>query len=90
MNIKQLLAVILLTLALVAITVDYLYLQHKTRNKFVEIQNLLEEENALNSDWGRLQIAHSTLVNNNRIEKKAKRQLKMKLPKSEQIINIKR
>ena len=85
---------ILFSLSLTAITlvviIDYIYLQHKTRNKFVELQTLIEQEHTLNADWGRLQIEHSTLVNNNRIETKAKKQLNMNSPESEQILSIKR
>jgi cell division protein FtsL len=72
------------------VIVDYIYLQHKTRNQFVELQVLIEQENNLNADWGRLQIEQSTLVNNSRIESEAKQRLGMKLPQSEQILSIKR
>ena len=75
---------------LLVVIVDYIYLQHATRNQFVKLQTLEEEERDLNADWGRLQIEHSTLVNNNRIETEATKKLDMKVPENEQIINIKR
>jgi len=90
MKLKSLMLTSLLVLVLLVTIVDYIYLQHKTRNQFVELQALIEREHNLNADWGRLQIEHSTLVNNSRIEKQAKNQLGMKLPESEHILNIKR
>ncbi len=75
---------------LLVVIVDYIYLQHATRNQFVELQALIKEDRNLNTDWGRLQIEHSTLVNNSRIETKATNQLGMKVPDNEHILNIKR
>ncbi len=85
---------IIFTLALLTITllviVNYIYLQHKTRKQFVELQVSIEQEHNLNADWGRLQLEHSTLVNNSRIETIAKIQLGMKSPEDEHIISITR
>jgi len=90
MKVKQLaLTLTLLALTLVVI-VDYIYLQHKSRNQFVALQGAISEENDLNADWGRLQIEQSTNVNNSKIVAQAKKQLSMKLPEKEQILSIKR
>lgn len=75
---------------LLVVVVDYIYLQHTTRNKFVELQILIEEERDLNTDWGKLQIEHSTLVNNSRVEAQASKNLDMIIPESKHILNIKR
>lgn len=79
-----------LTLINLVVIVDYIYLQHKTRNKFIELQALLEQKQNLDADWGRLQIQHSTLVNNSRIEQVTKDKLGMVLPDSKNILSIKR
>ena len=79
-----------LGISLLVVVIDYIYLQQITRNKFVKLQELIEQEHDLNADWGRLQIEHSTYVNNSRIEETAKNKLGMKLPEKEQIISIKR
>lgn len=85
---------LLFTLVLIAVTlvviIDYIYLQHKTRNQFVELQLLVDEKNDLNANWGRLQIQYSTYVNNSKIEMQAKIQLGMKLPQREHVLSIKR
>jgi len=90
MKLRNLMITLSLSALLLIVIVDYIYLQHKTRNQFVELQVLIEQERNLNTDWGRLQIEHSTLVNNSRIEKDAQNQLDMKVPESEHILNIKR
>ena len=90
MKLSNLMLTLSLSVLLLIVIVDYIYLQHTTRNQFVELQVLIEEERALNADWGRLQIEHSTKVNNSRIERVATNQLDMKLPESEHILNIKR
>ena len=90
MKIKNILFTFLLAILVLIVIIDYIYLQHKTRNRFVDLQVLIEQEYDLNSEWGRLQIEHSTLVNNNRIEKETKKQLGMELPQIEQILSIKR
>lgn len=90
MKIKDLVLTLSLMILLLVVIVDYIYLQHTTRNQFVELQALIEEERNLNADWGRLQIEHSTLVNNSRIETEATNKLDMKVPDSEHILNIRR
>lgn len=90
MKLKYLVLTLSLMSLLIFIVVDYIYLQHTTRNQFVELQTLIEEARNLNADWGRLQIEHSTLVNNSKIEAQASSQLNMKVPEVEQILNIKR
>lgn len=90
MKFKNLMITLTLTLINLVVIVNYVYLQHKTRNKFVNLQELIEIEQNLNADWGRLQIEHSTLVNNSEIEAKAKKQIGMKLPENKHILSIQR
>jgi cell division protein FtsL len=74
----------------VYITINFVYLQHKTRKEFVELQKHIDKETELSAEWGKLQIEHSTLVANSRIETIAKNQLNMLLPEGNKIISIKR
>lgn len=85
---------VLVTMALVIVLlttiVDYIYLQHKSRGRFVQLQELTVQEHDLNAEWGRLQLEHSTLVNNSSVELKAKNLLEMNIPDNNQILSIKR
>ena len=90
MKLKILLITLFLTISLLIVVVDYIYLQHKTRNQFVALQTLIEQQHNIDADWRRLQIQQSTYVNNSRIETVAKNKLGMKLPENEHILSIKR
>ncbi len=90
MRAKKLLVTLSIVILTVYITVDFIYFQHKTRKEFVELQKHIDKERELSAEWGKLQIEHSTLVANSRIESKAKTQLNMILPKDGQILSIKR
>lgn len=90
MKIKNILVTLVIFASTLIVTIDYIYLQHKARNQFIELQKLTEQEHNLNTDWGRLQIEYSTLVNNSQIEAKAKQQLNMELPQKNRILSIKR
>ena len=54
--------------------------QHESRKLFVEIQQLEKERDALNEEWGRLQLEQSTWATDGRVEKAAREMLHMKLP----------
>ena len=79
-----------LVFLLVALLVDYVYYQNKTRKMFAATQKIEKEKLEINAEWARLQIERSTLVANNRIERVAREQLDMKLPDEEQILVITR
>jgi cell division protein FtsL len=76
--------------ALLAVVVDSVYRQHRTRQKFAQLQVLVKQAHALNQEWGRLQSEYSTKVDNGLIERFARQQLGMKKPDNEQIITIRR
>jgi len=90
MKISGVLITMFLTMMLLTTIVDYIYLQHKSRGRFVQLQELQVKEHELNAEWGRLQLEHSTLVNNSSVESKARKLLKMKMPENGQIFSIKR
>ncbi|HFC29994.1 MAG TPA: cell division protein FtsL [Oceanospirillales bacterium] len=90
MKLKRVVVSLILLILCLVVTIDYIYIQQKTRKKFVALQKLIKQENNLNTEFGQLQIQHSYYVNNSRIEKQAKQRLDMKLPQKEQVLNIKR
>ncbi len=54
--------------------------RHETRRLFVELQTLEQTRDALNEEWGRLQLEQSTWAVNDRIETFARTRLDMKMP----------
>jgi len=90
MKISKIIYLIVLLIINLIVIVDYVYLQHKTRKQFVALQALIEQERVLDAEWGKLQLEHSTLVNNSRIELMAKTKLGMKIPDNQHVISINR
>lgn len=63
---------------------------HKNRFSFNELQELREQANALEVEWGQLLIEQSTFGVNGRIEQKALDQLQMQVPEISSIIVVSR
>ena len=76
--------------ATLAVVVDSVYRQHRTRQKFASLQVLVKKEQELNQEWGRLQSEYSTKVDNGLIERFARERLGMKKPENDQITTISR
>lgn len=63
--------------------------KYRSRSLFIEIQ---KQETALDNyeiEWGQLQLELTTLTEENRIERIAKEQLKLKLPERKNIVYLK-
>ena len=59
--------------------------KHRARNLFGETQALEVAEDQLNQDWGKLLLEQGTWAAHNRIERIAKQDLQMKVPRIEAI-----
>ena len=65
-----------------------IYAKHQNRMSFFELQALKEQRDLMNVEWGQLQLEQSTLVMNGRIERMARKNLKMIIPQAEQVVMI--
>lgn len=70
----------LLGLLLTATALAVVYSQHRARELFVELQRLEDEQAALDTEWGRLELEQSTWATHGRIERIARERLDMRLP----------
>lgn len=70
--------------------VALIYTKHESRKLFVELEQLTVERDALNIEWGQLQIEQSTWATHARIEKVAREELSLMRPKSSEIYVIER
>ncbi len=59
------------------------YTKHESRKLFVELENLTTERDALNIEWGQLQIEQSTWATHSRIELIAVEEMSLIRPLSE-------
>ena len=79
-----------LLLVVMASALGVVYSKHQSRRLFVELQALNSEHDALDIDWGRLQLEQSTLATPIRIENMARQRLGMFVPAADRIKIIQR
>jgi cell division protein FtsL len=66
-----------LVLCVMASAVGVIYAKHRNRMLYVELTRLQQQQDALNVDWGRLQLEQSTWATHGRIETVARNKLGM-------------
>jgi len=64
------------------------YTKHESRKLFVELEELSDERDELNIEWGQLQIEQSTWATHARIEQVATDDLKLTRPAATEIFVI--
>ncbi len=80
MSTSRILGVSFLGLAVLGSGVAVVYSKYLTRVEFVELQRVRAERDAIDVEWGRLQIEEAALTNHTRVEDRARRMLSMHLP----------
>jgi len=78
----------LLVLAIVATAVAAVYARHQSRKLFVELQGLEEKRDAMNIEWGQLQLEQSTYTTHGKIEGAARKRLGMHIPAPHQVMML--
>ena len=66
------------------------YAKYSSRQLFVELQSLAREQDEIDIVWGKLQLELSTWGTHARVERLARDELDMRLPKPEEIVVIRR
>ena len=74
------LALPVLWLSVLASAVSVIYARHQARNMFVHLEKLNAERDALDMEWGRLQLEQSAWSSNAFVERVANSKLQMNLP----------
>ena len=75
-------------LAVIASGVGVVYAKYSSRKYFVELQNLRGERDAMDIEWGRLQLEQGALATHWRIESIARERLEMRMPSDTEVIVI--
>ena len=65
-----------------------IYSKHQSRKRFVELTQLQQYRDELNTHWGRLQLEQSTSATYGHIEKIARTKLQMVIPKHDEVVRI--
>lgn len=72
----------------IATAIGVVYARHRHRNLFVELSHLERDRDALNIEFGRLQLEQATVGDSTRIEQIARERLGMKTPEAGDVVVI--
>ena len=75
----------LLTAATVASAIAVVHVKYLTRVDFVDLQRVRAARDALDVEWGRLRIEEAALATHTRVEREAREQLGMHLPRAGEV-----
>jgi len=87
---KTRLSLVILVAFLMITSMALIYVKHKSRTLFSELQVLQTQQHKLDESWGRLMLEQSVLLSHGMVEKVARQKLHMQRPASTQLIVIER
>jgi len=87
---QPILLLMIFAIVCVISAIALVYTKHESRKLFVELEQLTNERDQLNIEWGQLQIEQSTWATHARIERVALEDLSLVRPKSTEIYLIER
>jgi cell division protein FtsL len=79
-QVKVIGGVAMLAITVIATAIACVYARHESRKQFTALQVLIAERDTLEVEWGRLQIEQSTWSTHSRVERLARRKMKMRNP----------
>lgn len=85
----QFLIVVALVLGVMGSALGVVYAKYESRKLFVELQQLQNKRDAMNVEWGQLQLEQSTWATHGRIDRVARKKLGMINPSHETVVIIK-
>ncbi len=81
----QLPVLLLLFVLVIVVAVKTVVNRHQSRTLFMELQSLEKQRDKLVAQWSRLKLEQGTLLNQVRVERQARRDLGMQIPKPSEI-----
>lgn len=75
-----------LLLVTVASAVAAVYSKHQSRALFNQLQGLQGQRDAMNVEWGQLQLEQSTHTTHGKVEDAARTRLGMRIPEPQQMV----
>ena len=76
----------LLLVATIATAMSATYAKHQSRKLFIELQALEGERDAMNVEWGQLQLEQSTHTTHGKVEIAAHERLHMDIPGPDRVV----
>ena len=87
-QVKVIGGVAILAITVIATAIACVYARHESRKQFTALQVLIAERDTLEVEWGRLQIEQSTWSTHSRVERLARRKMKMRNPEPVEIMVV--
>ena len=84
----KILTISVLLMAVLLSAIQVVLAQHEARTNFIEIQQLKQQEDRLNEEWGKLQLEQSTWATDDRVEELARTKLEMTEANSSSIVLV--
>ncbi|MDT8382946.1 MAG: cell division protein FtsL [Gammaproteobacteria bacterium] len=81
---------ITMVLAVLASAVAVIEVKHESRKRFVELQALEKMRDAMNVEWGQLQLEQGTWSTHSRVERLARKNLQMVMPEMQSVVIVKK
>ncbi len=88
MNRGRAVAAVLLALLLLISGIAVVYAKYASRKYFVELETLRAQRDALEVEWGRLQLEQGALATHWRLETLARERIGMRMPAPDDVIVI--
>ncbi len=79
-----------LALLLLSSALGVVYAKHTSRKLFVELQQLETKRDAMNIEWGQLQLEQSTLTTHGQVELFARERMGMSTPEPQSTVILHR
>jgi len=83
------LSMVVLVVFLMITSMALVFVKHKSRTLFTELETLKSRQHKLDENWGRLMLEQSVLLSHDMVEKVARQKLRMQSPEDTQVIEIK-
>ena len=74
--------VAVLWLGVLGSSLGVIYAKHEARSRFNELQQLTQQRDDLDIEWGQLQLEQSTWATHGRVERVARDDLRMDIPQA--------
>lgn len=78
-----------MVLAVLASAIAVIEVKHESRKRFVELRALEKARDAMNVEWGQLQLEQGTWATHSRVERLARKKLHMVIPDMQSVVIIK-
>lgn len=89
MSLTSRMTMAVLWLALLGAAISVVWSKHEARSLFIELQGLNAERDALDIEWGQLKLEQSAWAMHGRVEQTARLNLKMVVPRPDEVRIVK-